>query len=92
MTFKIVEETVKRACLKAQMDNLMPMQIESLRNIKRTLNESPATKEVIMDKTGTSNLHVPSTMTPTKDRSPEIVNRRTQNGSIYGGAVQDDQS
>lgn len=40
LTFKIVEETIKRACLKEQIENLMPIDSDSLRRIKRALNDS----------------------------------------------------
>ena len=75
LTFKIVEETVKRACLKGQIEKFMPMQSETLRNIKRTINESQTTKEVSMTRTGQQYLNVG--ITPTKERSPETINRRT---------------
>lgn len=40
LTFKIVEETIKRACLKVQIENLMPVDSDSLRLIKKALNDS----------------------------------------------------
>ena len=45
LTFKIVEETIKRVCLRVQMEKLMPIDTESVRAIKRSLggarSESP---------------------------------------------------
>ena len=40
LTFKIVEETIKRACLKVQIESLMPVDADSLRKVKKTLNET----------------------------------------------------
>lgn len=42
LTFKIVEETIKRVCLKVQTDKLMPVQGETLRRIKNALQNSSA--------------------------------------------------
>ncbi len=42
LTFKIVEETVKRVCLKCQVDKLLPVLPETLRTIRKTLNQSVA--------------------------------------------------
>ena len=42
LTFKIVEETVKRACLKVQVEKLMPVQPDTLRSLKKSMNESAA--------------------------------------------------
>mmetsp|Transcript_2890 Transcript_2890/g.3892 ORF Transcript_2890/g.3892 Transcript_2890/m.3892 type:complete len:105 (+) Transcript_2890:643-957(+) len=40
LTFKIVEETIKRVCLKNEIAKLMPVQITTVRTIKKQLMES----------------------------------------------------
>ena len=40
LTFKIVEETIKRVCLKVEIDKLMPVMPDTLRVVKRALQES----------------------------------------------------
>ena len=38
LTFKIVEETIKRACLKVQIEKLMPVTQDTLRLMKKAMN------------------------------------------------------
>ena len=40
LTFKIVEETVKRVCLKVEIEKLMPVLPECITKMKKSLNES----------------------------------------------------
>lgn len=40
LTFKIVEETVKRICLKVEIDKLMPVMPECIASMKKSLAES----------------------------------------------------
>ena len=37
LTFKIVEETIKRACLKVQIEKLMPVAQITLRSLKKAM-------------------------------------------------------
>ena len=41
LTFKVAEETIKRVCLKAQVEKLMPVSLGSLKVVKRALAEPP---------------------------------------------------
>lgn len=47
LTFKIVEETVKRVCLKNEIDKLMPVLPECIASIKKSLNISNVNVEKI---------------------------------------------
>ena len=64
------------------------MQSETLRNIRKTVSDSPTTKEVSMTRTGQQYLNLG--LTPAKENSPETVNRRTHTLSIYGGGANAD--
>ena len=39
LTFKIVEETIKRACLRVQIENYMPVEQETLNEMKKLLGD-----------------------------------------------------
>ena len=39
LTFKIVEETIKRACLRVQMDDYMPIEQDTVSEMKKILSE-----------------------------------------------------
>ena len=45
LTFKIVEETVKRVCLKNEIDKLMPVLPECINSIKKSLNIQTVTTD-----------------------------------------------
>ena len=38
LTFKIVEETIKRVCLKNEIEKLMPVMTECITSMKKSLN------------------------------------------------------
>ena len=46
LTFKIVEETIKRASLKVQLKKLMPVQEDTLKTLKKYLLDSKSFKAV----------------------------------------------
>lgn len=39
LTFKIVEETIKRVCLKVEIEQLMPVLPDTIRLLKKALND-----------------------------------------------------
>ena len=40
LTFKIVEETIKRVCLKVEIDKLLPVYPDTVRLLKKSINEA----------------------------------------------------
>lgn len=39
LTFKIVEETIKRVCLKVEIEQLMAVHPDTIRSLKKALND-----------------------------------------------------
>jgi len=72
LTFTIVEESIKRACLKVETDKLMPVNSDTLKNIKKALNDSRAFKH--MNK---GQLVLPRIGSPGRSHSNEIVKSPT---------------
>jgi len=70
LTFKIVEETIKRVCLKVQIEKLMPVGPETLRTIRKALNESNVQ---IMDKKLKSSLLMVPGMTKHQQESAKSM-------------------
>ena len=68
LTFKIVEETVKRVCLKSEIDRLTPVGPDTIATVKKVLNIPEGTAKV-------STAYVAGAVhgiTPIKDRSSII--------------------
>lgn len=54
LTFKIVEETVKRVCLKVQVEKLMPVVPETMKSLKKMLGLSTAHRTKVQSQTATN--------------------------------------